>query len=115
MATDGWQSARAGLAELWRRARPGEVDRVESELAALRDDVLAARRQSDGDLEESLVHVWRLRLHELVTADPAIAGALGGLFDRPDADGAGRVVMNATVSGHAKVYQSGRDQHFSGQ
>lgn len=115
MATDAWQGTRAKLAELWRRARPDEAERVASDLAVLRDDVLAARRQSDADLEESLAHVWRLRLHQLFMTDPAIAKALGSVLGLPAADTAGTVTMNATVTGNGKSFQAARDQHFSGQ
>jgi hypothetical protein len=121
MATDAWQQARAAVVGLWRRAGSAEAEAVEDELAQVRVQVLAARADQDDDAEQVLVSVWRLRLRDLVRRDPALAADLRRVLDEellpaldaPDRERTRAVLMNATASGHGRVYQSAGDQHIN--
>ncbi|SCE94006.1 hypothetical protein GA0070564_102172 [Micromonospora mirobrigensis] len=121
MATDVWQQARDQLVGLWRRVRPEQAEVIGGELAQARDDVLAARRAGDPDTERALAGAWQLRLHRLLAEDPALAGELRRVLDEAltpaltadERTAIGSVVMNATATGQARIYQSGRDQHIT--
>ncbi|MBY8874203.1 hypothetical protein K7640_20450 [Micromonospora sp. PLK6-60] len=121
MATDVWQQARGQLVALWRRARPEQAEVIEGELADVRDDVLAAREAGDAQTEPALARAWQLRLHRLLGDDPALAAELRRVLDETltpalPADERARidsVVLNAHATGHARIYQAGRDQHIT--
>ncbi|WP_211245738.1 hypothetical protein [Actinomadura oligospora] len=123
MATDGWQQARAGAVTLWRRVHPERVAAVEAELEEVRGEVLAARQASDHKAEDGLAEEWRRKLARLVTANPTLGAEIQQVLDQvwlpllPEADQARvqRITMNATASGHGRVYQAGRDQTINEQ
>jgi hypothetical protein len=70
MATDGWQQARAAVAELWRRSRPEHVHAIEADLDDTHAEVVAARTAGDGAAEGGLVGDWQRKLRRLLDADP---------------------------------------------
>ena len=121
MATDVWQQARAAVVGLWRRAGSAEAEAVEDELARVRVQVLAARADEDDDAEQALAGVWRLRLRDLGRREPDLAEDLRHVLDEellpalgaPERERARAVLMNATASGHGRVYQSAGDQHVN--
>jgi hypothetical protein len=121
MATDAWEQARAGAVALWRRVRPDQAEVVESELAEVRTQVLAARRDGDGDTERALAGAWQVRLAQLLRADPALAEDLRRVLDQDltpvlppsERQRVASIVMRATASGHGRVYQAGGDQHIT--
>ncbi|MGW6505126.1 hypothetical protein [Nonomuraea angiospora] len=111
MATDAWQSDREGAVALWRRNRPEPADAVETEL-------MEARRDGDADTEQALVGSWQVRLQQLLRADPSLVQEIKRMVDEvltpalepTDQARVGSLVMEATASGHGRVYQAGRAQ-----
>ncbi|MFY1650158.1 hypothetical protein ACN27J_04595 [Solwaraspora sp. WMMB762] len=121
IATDAWEKARDGTVALWRRVRPQQADAVDAELAEVREEVMAARRDGDTDAERGLVDDWQRKLQRLIRQDPAFAAELRRLLDDtltpllPPANQqqAGSITMTANAKDNARVYQAGRDQHIT--
>lgn len=117
MATDAWERAREGLVALWRRAVPERADSVDSELAATRAELLAARVAHDARTEDELRAEWQGRLRRLLAAEPTVADDLRRLLEEvaPECHPAAAtgIELRASASGHGRVYQAGRDQHIS--
>lgn len=121
IATDAWEKARDGAVALWRKVRPQQADAVADELAEVRGEVLAARRDGDPDAEQGLVDDWQRKLQRLLRQDPAFADELRRLLDDtltpllPPADQqqAGSITMTATAKDNGRVYQSAGDQHIN--
>ncbi|WP_420033311.1 hypothetical protein ACN2WE_12245 [Streptomyces sp. cg28] len=115
LTTEAWQRARDGIASLWRRAEPDRAEGISAELDVTRADLLAA--QAGGDLEsrDELDTEWRGRIRRLLVTHPEEAEALRTLIDelQPLAPADTSVSQHATASGHARVYQAGRDQNFN--
>ncbi|MFE5679200.1 hypothetical protein ACFQ7B_12325 [Streptomyces erythrochromogenes] len=114
LTTEAWQRARDGVALLWRRADPERADAISAELDVTRSDLLAA--QAGGDLESpsELSVEWQGRLRRLLAAHPEETEALRTLLTElaPHAPAETSVTQRATASGHARIYQAGRDQNF---
>ncbi|GAA3377834.1 hypothetical protein GCM10020367_55090 [Streptomyces sannanensis] len=115
MATDAWHRTREGLTQLWRRMQPERAETVAAELEAGREDVLAAMAANDQETLSELRLQWQGLVRRLIVARPAAAEELRRLLDELDPDGtaARPVTQHATASGHARVYQAGRDQHIA--
>jgi hypothetical protein len=122
MATDAWQQACTAVVAWWRKAHPGQVDMVESELNTTRAQVLAARERGDEDIEQTLASIWRLRLQHLLDQDAAVGPALQRLLDEhltPALSAAEQarvqqIIINAHARDQARQYIAGRDQHITG-
>lgn len=122
IATDTWEQSRAALLAFWRRLRPEQTEAVGEELSDTRAQLLAARRSSDADAEQTLVSDWQLRLQSLIRHNPAAAEELRHLLatelmpalTADERVHIGTLTMKAEASGHARVYQAGHDQHISG-
>ncbi|MGW2027989.1 hypothetical protein [Streptomyces decoyicus] len=118
MATDAWQHARDCAVALWRRVHPDRVPAIEAELADVRSEVIAARDEGDAQAEEELAADWQRRLRRLLRDDPSLADELRRVLDEElspllapaEQSRIGQVQMNATASGHARVYQAGGNQ-----
>ncbi|MBQ0829401.1 hypothetical protein [Streptomyces tagetis] len=113
MTTDAWDRTREGITRLWRRMQPHRADAVAAELDATRDDALAADEADDQETLGELRREWQGRLRRLITAHPGAAAELRALLDEiepPTATGP-TITQHATASGHARIYQAGRDQH----
>ncbi|WBO66070.1 hypothetical protein [Streptomyces camelliae] len=114
LTTEVWQRARDGIASLWRRAEPWRAEAISVELDVTRGDLLAA--QAGGDLESrsELGTEWQGRIRRLLAAHPEETEALRALLDElaPYTPADSSVTQHATASGHARVYQAGRDQNF---
>lgn len=83
IATDAWQQVREAVTGLWRRVHPRREDGgIGADLDELREQVLAARRDSDAGTERALEGAWQLRLQQLLRADPALAGELQRMLDQ---------------------------------
>ena len=83
IATDTWQQVREAVTGLWRRVHPRQkADDVGTELDELREQVLLARRDGDTDMERALEGAWRLRVQQLLRADPALAAELRRVLDQ---------------------------------
>ncbi|OIK26725.1 hypothetical protein [Streptomyces malaysiense] len=115
MATDAWHRTRDGLTQLWRRMQPERAETVAAELEAGREDVLAAMVANDQETLNELRLQWQGLVRRLIVARPAAVGELRALLAELDPDGTAcrPVTQRATASGHARVYQAGRDQHIS--
>ncbi|NUQ98101.1 MAG: hypothetical protein HOY79_16680 [Streptomyces sp.] len=119
MATDAWQRTRDGVVALWRRVRPGQADEVGTALEETREEILMALQEGDSASAEDLERDWRRRLRRLLAADPSVAQDLDEVLtearaslpedERPPVP---TVQMHAHATGHARVYQAGRDQHI---
>lgn len=119
MATDAWQRTREGVVALWRRVRPVQADEIGTALEETREEILVARREGDSEGAEDLERDWRRRLRRLLAADPSIAQDLEEVLAQARASlpedeqpPVPTVQMHAHASGHARVYQAGRDQHI---
>ncbi|GAA1217723.1 hypothetical protein GCM10009665_04520 [Kitasatospora nipponensis] len=117
LATDAWQRTRDGFASLWRRVQPERAEAVVAELDATRSDLLAAEAGGDADSRAELSAEWQGRVRRLLVAHPEEREALRTLIDElaPHPPVVPSVTQHATASGHARVYQAGRDQNFSQQ
>jgi hypothetical protein len=114
MATDAWQAAREGFVQLWRRVQPHRAEAVAAELDAGQAEVLAAIEADDQEVLSEVRAEWQGRLRRLLVARPEAAAELRRLLDEiaPPASADPVVTQRATASGHARVYQAGRDQHI---
>ncbi|MFD5565096.1 hypothetical protein [Kitasatospora griseola] len=115
MVTEGWALARSGLIALWRRFHPGQGESIGEELDDSRDELTAAREAGDESAVAGLQNEWERRLARLLRRDANAAPELRQLLDElraalpaDDAPTPG-VTLNARASGHAKIYQAGRD------
>ncbi|MFJ2604742.1 MULTISPECIES: hypothetical protein [unclassified Streptomyces] len=115
MTTDAWRRTQDGIGQLWRRVQPQRAEAVVAELAATREDALAAGGVGDQETLGELHLEWQGRLRRLLVAQPEAAVELRRLLDALDPDGATgpTVTQHATASGHARIYQAGRDQHHA--
>ncbi|WTU68991.1 hypothetical protein OHU31_32840 [Streptomyces sp. NBC_00055] len=114
LTTEAWQRARDGIASLWRRTEPERAEAISAELDVTRRELLAA--QAGGDLESrsELGAEWQGRMRRLLAAHPEETEALRALLSElaPYAPADSSVTQHASASGHARVYQAGRDQNF---
>ncbi|MEV6005205.1 hypothetical protein AB0M29_00195 [Streptomyces sp. NPDC051976] len=117
MATEAWQAARDGVLELWRRVQPGRAEAAAAQLDASREDALAAGVSEDQQTLSELRTQWAGLFRRLLVAHPEAAAELRALLDElqpPGDDPQPRpTVQHATASGHARIYQAGRDQHIT--
>ena len=115
LSTEVWQRARDGIALLWRRSQPDRADGISAELDATRDDLIAAQVSGDAGTLVELGAEWQGRIRRLLAAHPEAADGLRTLLAElaPAAPAAPSVTQQATASGQARVYQAGRDQHFT--
>lgn len=116
MTTDAWERTREGIALLWQRIQPHRTETLSRELDADREDVLAAYSADDQETLNELRTQWQGRFRRLLVGQPEAAVELRRLldeFDPPDSAAAPAVVQHGTASGHARIYQAGRDQHIA--
>jgi hypothetical protein len=114
MTTEAWQHLRERFTQLWHRFQPHRAGTLAVELAADQEEAMAAARAGDEATLDELRAQWRGRLRRLLVAEPSAYPALRSLLDEfapPDAPGAPHIVQHASATGHARVYQAGRDQH----
>ena len=113
MTTDSWDEVKVAFVRLWRR-RPDQSQAVSADLAAARDDVVAARPDGDAQAGADLVTEWHSRLRRLVASDEELQEDLGRFVEEfryllGGHSGAGQIVMRAEASGSGRVNQAGRD------
>lgn len=121
LATDAWEQARSAIGALWRRVSPAHAAAVEAQLATTHEMLVAARERGDEQAARILAGEWQNRLSEVLAVDPQVADELRRVLDeelRPALTAAGVTStqvpsMHARASGHARVYQAGRDQHIT--
>lgn len=123
LTTDLWERAGSATSALWKRVYPERADTVEADLLETRELLLAARERSeDGEqeLEEGFTDEWRGRFRRLLAARPDLAQELREVLDNEltpalpaQGPNAGGVVFHAAPTGHARVYQAGRDQNIT--
>ncbi|MEU3464729.1 hypothetical protein ABZ721_32875 [Streptomyces sp. NPDC006733] len=121
VATDAWQTARDGLAALWRRVRPERAEAVVTALDATRDELLQARSAGDDEASATrteLAAEWQGRVRRLLAGNPEVADDLRALLaelaPQTPATAPG-VTQSATASGSARIYQAGRDLRLNEQ
>ncbi|MFH8577437.1 hypothetical protein [Streptomyces zaomyceticus] len=115
MATDAWERVRNAITSFWRREHAERAEAVAAELDATREDLLASSQTGDQDVEAELQAEWQGRIRRLLATRPGVAEELRSLLDElaPDAGAAPQMTQHATASGHARIYQAGRDQRIS--
>lgn len=113
MTTDAWVRTREGITQLWRRMQPHRAEAVAAELEATREDALAADEADDQDTLGEPHSEWQGRLRRLLAAQPGAAAELRRLLDElePMSATSPVITQHASASGHARIYQAGRDQH----
>ncbi|MEV8587437.1 hypothetical protein [Streptomyces sp. NPDC051180] len=114
LTTEAWQRVSDGITSLWRRAEPERAETISAELETTRTDLLAAREAGDLETGGELGAEWQGRIRRLLVTHPEEAAVLRALLDelRPVTPDVPSVSQQATASGHARVYQAGRDQHI---
>ncbi|MEU2243537.1 hypothetical protein ABZ572_29470 [Streptomyces sp. NPDC018338] len=114
LTTEAWQRVSDGITSLWRRAEPERAEAISAELEVTRTDLLAAQAGGDVESGSELGAEWQGRIRRLLVTHPEEAAALRAILDdlRPITPDAPSVTQHATASGHARVYQAGRDQHI---
>lgn len=129
LTTDAWGRAKTAIGALWRRAYPDRAETIEAELSETREMLLAAqeRAQEQGDdvvlgeqeLAEGMADEWRGRFRRLLAANPDIAREVRRILEEElvvspqEEDQITSIVFHANPTGHARVYQAGRDQHIA--
>ncbi|RFC72689.1 hypothetical protein [Streptomyces sp. AcE210] len=114
LTTEAWQRAREAVSSLWRRAEPERADSISAELEVTRADLLAAQAGGDVESRTELSAEWQGRIRRFLMTHPEEAEALRTLISElgPHAPADLPVTQHATASGHARVYQAGRDQNI---
>ncbi|WP_406057038.1 hypothetical protein OG462_11560 [Streptomyces sp. NBC_01077] len=114
LTTEAWQRVSEGITSLWRRAEPERAEAISAELEVTRTDLLAAQAGGDAETGGELGVEWQGRIRRLLVTHPEEAAALRRLMDelQPLTPDVPSVTQQATASGHARVYQAGRDQHI---
>ncbi|MET8115384.1 hypothetical protein [Streptomyces prasinus] len=79
-----------------------------------RRDLLAAQAGGAPESRSELGAEWQGRMRRLLAAHPEETEALRMLLNElaPCTPADASVTQHATASGHARVYQAGRDQNF---
>ncbi|MFJ5224111.1 hypothetical protein [Streptomyces sp. NPDC088400] len=115
LTTEVWQRASDSIVSLWRRSQPDRADAITAEIDATRNDLIAARADGDAGTSAELGAEWQGRIRRLLVAHPEAADGLRALLAElaPAAPVAPSVTQHASASGHARVYQAGRDQNFN--
>lgn len=116
MATDAWERTREGVLRLWRRVQPDRAETVAATLELDREDLVAANLAGDEETVNELRAQWEGRMRRLLVSQPAAAGELRRLLEElAPSHGAPAAppTQRATASGHARIYQAGRDQHIT--
>ncbi|MEU6174503.1 hypothetical protein ABZ832_21610 [Streptantibioticus parmotrematis] len=117
MTTDAWQLARESFTRLWRRIQPDRADAVGTALDASREEVLTARTADDQEALAEIRDEWRARLRRLTAQHPEAVEELSRLLveltGATEQKPAAPVIQRAVASGHARIYQAGRDQHVT--
>lgn len=116
MATDAWQAARERFVQLWRRVQAHRANVVAAELDVGQAEVLAAIEVDDQEVLSEIRAEWQGRLRRLLVARPEAAAELRRLLDEiaaPASEADPAITQRATASGHARVYQAGRDQRIT--
>ncbi|BAJ27763.1 MULTISPECIES: hypothetical protein [Kitasatospora] len=115
LATETWNSVRAGVLALWRRVRPDHEAGLAAQLDASRRDVLEAGAAGDEQTAAEVAAEWRGRVRRLLEAHPELVADLRALLAElaPDTPAAApAVVQRAEAAGSSRVYQAGRDLHI---
>lgn len=130
LTTDVWERARSAVGALWQRAYPDRAETVEAELLETRELLLTAQERTRDEgrdtepgsqgLEEGMTDEWRGKFRRLLAAHPDFAQEVRRILDEelttpapPGPAQTAPVAFHANPTGHARVYQAGRDQHFS--
>ena len=114
LTTDGWHLVKERFASLWGHFQPERARAIAGELEATRDDLLDAQNDGDPRTVTELGAEWQGRIRRLLTVHPEVLGELRNLLAElaPDRAAEPSVTQQVTASGHARVYQAGRDQNF---
>lgn len=84
MATDAWQTAQAGFAQLVSRGAPEQCSAIEAQLDSHAE--LVAQAADPERARESLVPLWQLELQKLLRHHPEVADELRALLAQVQAE-----------------------------
>ncbi|MFH8339817.1 hypothetical protein [Streptomyces sp. AM6-12] len=115
MATDGWQTLRSGVVDLWRRFRPDSAAELERDLETSRSALLAAPYTEIQPIRQAIQSAWQGRMLTLFLEDRAAAAEFEGLLSRLTEAGSHKTnsTFNAEARDHGRVYQAGGNQFIS--
>ena len=116
--TDAWQQAKAAVVELWRRVHPEQASSLGAELDSLQAQILQARQDGDVETENDLEGSWRIKLQQLLLADPRLVVELQRVLRQVltpalTAQGQARI-QTITAGSRAHPNVAGRDVNQAG-
>lgn len=115
MTTDAWEQVKQRVSALFGSGRSDRSTLIAGDLEDTRAVVVHAAGSGD---EAAIVNAeveWKLRLQRLLAVDSAAISELRKIldqFDAPVTPVSTNVVMQARATGHGRVNQAARDQHF---
>lgn len=117
MVQEGWQQARDGVVQLWRRYHPENVEAVTEGLESTRTAALAVRESGTSVVARALQEEWARQITQLLASHPEaesdVRELLAGWAGLDQRTVQGSVHLEAHATGRARVYQAGRDQHIT--
>ncbi|GGX18575.1 hypothetical protein [Streptomyces chartreusis] len=109
------------VVELWQRFRPHEAAGIEADLMELRQAAAEVGSSPDASGWRALEGLWRLRFRQLAQSNSAGTAQLLRFLDQrlapllaaAEREAPHPVTLEARASGHAVVFQAGRDQRVT--
>ncbi|MEV8431156.1 hypothetical protein PGH47_19435 [Streptomyces sp. HUAS 31] len=109
------------VVELWQRFRPHEAAGIEADLMELRQAAAEVGVSTAAPGWRALEGLWRLRFRQLAQSNSADTAQLLRFLDQrlapllaaAEREAPRPVTLKARASGHAAVFQAGRDQHVT--
>ncbi|MGX1759303.1 hypothetical protein ACWIG5_20690 [Streptomyces lydicus] len=112
MVSEAWTQVRGRVARFF--ARGDDTALPDEQLAASREELIAARDAADPDTAGDVEEEWRLRLRRTLRADPAAAEELRLLLDELAPRAAAPVItVHNNISGGIQNGPVVQGQHFS--
>ncbi|MGN5378719.1 hypothetical protein ACQ4WX_18810 [Streptomyces lasalocidi] len=115
MATDGWQTLRSGVVDLWRRFRPDTAAELERDLDTARSALLTTADNEVEPVRQVLQSTWQGRMLTLFLEHQAAAVEFEALLSKFAEAGSTRpnITFNAEARDRGRVYQANGNQFIS--
>ena len=115
LTTDAWTRVKEEISGLWRRFRPEHAAAVAADLAAAREEAVAAAAAGDEAVPGDLATEWAARLRRLLAAEPAaaheLAHVVSTLTSIQHSDNV-TITQKADARDHSTVIQVAGDGRF---